>query len=82
MQFGSKPHFEIRKLLKLADVPAEDQLTTIQLVYKNMKRKAKQHKDRARAINMKFEAGDLVLLKGNNISSQYDAEIKKFLLLY
>jgi hypothetical protein len=79
LQFGSKPHFEIRKLLKLSDVPAENQLATIQWVYK---RKAKQRKDRVRAMNMKFEAGDLVLLKANNISSEYGAEIQKFLLLY
>jgi hypothetical protein len=59
---GTKRQHEIRKLLKLPDVPAEDQLATIQLVYKNMKRISKQRKDRARAMNMKFETGDLGLL--------------------
>jgi hypothetical protein len=59
---GTKRQHEIRKLLKLPDVPAEDQLATIQLVYKNMKRKSKQRKDRAKAMNMKFKTGDLRLL--------------------
>jgi hypothetical protein len=82
MQFATKPHLEIRRLLKLPDAPSEDQPSTIQLVYSNLRRQAKQRKEKARAMNLQFEIGDLVLLNANNISSEYDAEIKKFLMLY
>jgi hypothetical protein len=68
--------------LKLPEAPPEDQPSTIQLFYSNLRRRAKQHKEKVRAMNLQFEIGDLVLLKANNISSEYDAEINKFLMLY
>jgi hypothetical protein len=82
MQFATKPHLEIRRLLKLPEAPPEDQPSTILLFYSNLRRRAKQRKEKVRAMNLQFEIGDLVLLKAKNISSEYDAEINKFLMLY
>jgi hypothetical protein len=74
VRFGKTPDTEIRQLLKLPVDAREDNVTVIQLVHKSLKRKAGSQK----AMAHQFQRGNLVLLKANNISSAYDAEIKKY----
>jgi hypothetical protein len=82
VRFGKTPDTEKRQLLKLPVDPREENATVIQLVHNSLKRKAASRKAKAKFMAHQFQPGNLVLLKANNVSPEYDARIKQILLLY
>lgn len=80
---GRQPPSLLHELIVYPGEAADESTETWnELAHRNLQVKAAERSRRAKKKNVSFAQGDFVLLKSNHISSQINAEIKKFFQIF